>query len=1160
MLAAFDPWILAFSLVTVAVTIWMGFRSAKSSKSAADFFVAGRSVSVGWNASAISGEYLSAASFMGVAGMVMSSGYDALWYPVCYACGYLFLLLFIAGPLRRFGAYTIPDFAEGRYDSPVFRKIAVIFVLFIGFFYTMPQMKGAGTTLAYIFPGLPYWVGVVLVGAVITLNVALGGMKGITLVQAFQYWAKMFAISVPIFVLMSVYGGYGKQVGGNNLTTRAALLESNLEFRRLYESPSKLELNIRNNVGDKLADVVKLDRPDYLGFRIPEGKITLLGLLRNYGLFSDKEINVAEGSRNLMLLVPFTTNRVDRSNYFAIATPLIATNGFEIVREDARGVWFADSSLAKQIKANHPPHESNAPARETFSPVSWKVTAVNGNSNELFLKLNAAKSMVARLSGQPRSAVGDLDAFTVLRLFAENHGLDRMLLAPSAPNLGQLTNKISITTANTLANWERDARAGLRSNGVEVIVAYSALVMVPVAKAAEYEASYQREGMAAFEPNAERRLDLPAKAPKDETWLNPFGPLTTNLISLSTRMTVEAVNGWVRFDAPSLADRLEDRAKALFGNGVPYYMVSDAKLASVLIEYARFSGKTVAAHTNLDLPRMLGPMTIRETNWSGVIAQYTSFLTNHGVFLREAGSQILAMPPAMAATSEVAANLQARLPLPAKAPKDETWLNPFGPLTTKAAKAAKPSTSSIPTADSTWHTFTGTLPPRDFEDHVARFLRRPNDQWMIEDHSTATTNLLVHYARFVASDSAISQGNSFSLVASPRLPSNISSFAFTGAFISEPIGKLERAFLTNGITVLRQSGNSFIAFPTKDAVITPVDPKPYALLYTYSLIIALVCGTAGLPHILVRFYTNPDGVAAKRTTMWVMILIGIFYVFPPVFGVMGRNLMPLLYEGTGAKGTDKVVLELPKVLDARANSQFPMPNAPTAAAGASIGHSSLDIPPSGGIPWGSILSGITCAGAFAAFMSTFSGLLVSMTGALAHDVYGRMLRPNSTPAERMRMFKFCAVAVGTVAVALGSFVEPLQINFMVGQAFAIAAASYFPLLFMSVWWRGMTMRGAAAGMLTGGVCALAAVTLTNFSDLKWIALGDFWAAHPLLRILCEQPAIWTVPLAIGLMVAVSKLTRATVPADVRMKMLVLHAPEKLGLKQEYIKEHEAHGH
>jgi Na+(H+)/acetate symporter ActP len=194
-----------------------------------------------------------------------------------------------------------------------------------------------------------------------------------------------------------------------------------------------------------------------------------------------------------------------------------------------------------------------------------------------------------------------------------------------------------------------------------------------------------------------------------------------------------------------------------------------------------------------------------------------------------------------------------------------------------------------------------------------------------------------------------------------------------------------------------------------------------------------------------------------------------------------------------------------------------------------------------------------------------------MTGALAHDVYGRILKPKSTPEQRLRMFKFAAVLIGAVAIVLGSFVEPLEINFMVGQAFAIAAASYFPLLFMSVWWRGMTMRGAATGMLTGGLCALAAVTLTNVSNLAldkgpmgkvfagFAPLNEFWAHHPLLRILCEQPAIWTVPLAIGLMVVVGKLTRKDVPSDVRMKMLVLHAPEKLGLKQEYIQEHQV-GH
>jgi Na+(H+)/acetate symporter ActP len=182
-----------------------------------------------------------------------------------------------------------------------------------------------------------------------------------------------------------------------------------------------------------------------------------------------------------------------------------------------------------------------------------------------------------------------------------------------------------------------------------------------------------------------------------------------------------------------------------------------------------------------------------------------------------------------------------------------------------------------------------------------------------------------------------------------------------------------------------------------------------------------------------------------------------------------------------------------------------------------------------------------------------------------------MLRPKSTPAERMTAFKICAVVVGVVAIILGMQVEPFQINFMVGQAFAIAAASYFPLLFMSTWWPGMTTKGAAAGMLTGGLLALAGISLTSFSDLAvaggktatifaaFKPLDDFWKWYPLLRIICEQPAIWAVPLAITLMIVISKLTRKDVPADIRMKMLVLHAPEALGLKQEYIQEHQ-HGH
>ena len=225
----------------------------------------------------------------------------------------------------------------------------------------------------------------------------------------------------------------------------------------------------------------------------------------------------------------------------------------------------------------------------------------------------------------------------------------------------------------------------------------------------------------------------------------------------------------------------------------------------------------------------------------------------------------------------------------------------------------------------------------------------------------------------------------------------------------------------------------------------------YPLLYTYSLIIALICGTAGLPHILVRFYTNPDGRAAKRTTLWVMVMLGSFYVFPPAWGTLGRNWMPQLY-ASGA--TDSVVIKLPMLLAS------PL--------------------------WGNVLAGITSAGAFAAFMSTFSGLLVSMSGALAHDIYGKILRPNSSPESRLVAFKVAAVLIGAVSMGLGFLVESFDIAMMVGWAFAIAACSYFPLLLLGAWWPRLTVVGAAGGMLTGGSLALGAIVTSMLLDKKVI--------------------------------------------------------------------------
>jgi Na+(H+)/acetate symporter ActP len=195
---------LAAVVASTIATILIGAYGMRVARTTSDFFVASRTVKPMWNASAISGEYLSAASFLGVAGLVMKYGVDMLWYPVGFAAGYLVLLLLVAAPLRRFGAYTIPDFAEGRLDSLVVRRLATTFVLLIGWFYLLPQLKGAGVTLRAIL-GTPYWVGVVGVGVLITANVFLGGMKGITFVQAFQYWLKVTAIALPAFFLLIHY-------------------------------------------------------------------------------------------------------------------------------------------------------------------------------------------------------------------------------------------------------------------------------------------------------------------------------------------------------------------------------------------------------------------------------------------------------------------------------------------------------------------------------------------------------------------------------------------------------------------------------------------------------------------------------------------------------------------------------------------------------------------------------------------------------------------------------------------------------------------------------------------------------------------------------------------------------------------------------------------
>jgi Na+(H+)/acetate symporter ActP len=546
------PAIVAVTLVTLAI----GFYGLKLARTTSDFLVASRVVSPTWNAAAIGGEYLSAASFLGVAGLILKYGVDVLWYPVGFAAGYLALLLFVAAPLRRSGAFTLPDFCEVRLHSRGLRKLATAFVVFIGWLYLVPQLQGAGLTLTTVTGG-PYELGALLVGAVVTANVALGGMRAITFVQAFQYWLKLTALAVPaMFVVLH---------------------------------------------------------------------------------------------------------------------------------------WQAD--------------------------------------------------------GRP----------------------------PVTPPDG-----LTFPTTTT------------------VVVEH---------------------------------------------------PATFNLADGSTK-------------------EVRPGEELTFQAGEP-------------------------------VPHVSGVDTARDLDW---------------------------------------------------------------------------------------------------------------------------------------------------------------------------------------------------LLPGKDAG---------GLFGTYSLILATFLGTMGLPHVLVRFYTNPNGAAARRTTLVVLGLVGLFYFLPTLYGVLGRVYTPQLLM-TGE--TDAVVLLLPVAV---------------------VGSGVL----------GQLLAALVAAGAFAAFLSSSSGLLTSVAGVISTDVLAHASDRGPGQRGSVRDFRVAALVAGLVPVVLALNVASLDVSQVVGLAFAVAASSFCPLLVLGIWWRRLTDLGAAAGILAGGGAAVGAVLVT--------ILGP--PLHGWSAALIAQPAAWTVPLAFAVMVAVSLATRRRTPHDVGSTMLRLHAPESLRL-------------
>ncbi len=283
------------------------------------------------------------------------------------------------------------------------------------------------------------------------------------------------------------------------------------------------------------------------------------------------------------------------------------------------------------------------------------------------------------------------------------------------------------------------------------------------------------------------------------------------------------------------------------------------------------------------------------------------------------------------------------------------------------------------------------------------------------------------------------------------------------------------------------------------------DERNHPVYATYSTILALCLGTMGLPHVLVRFYTNPDGRAARRTTVFVIALLGLFYLFPPVYGLLARTYLPTLPEGTRA---DSVVLLLPSA----------------------ITPGTL----------GDLLSAVLAGGAFAAFISTASGLTVSVAGVIDQDLLAaRVSRWSGGDLPRTQSFRAASVVAVLVPYAAASLLSPtVALADTVGLAFAIAASTLCPLLVLGLWWRRLSVSGAVSGMLVGGVLSSTAAGVTFFGVVP--RDSDSW-----WPTLLAQPAAWSVPIAFSVMVVGSLATARSVPRDAGRILVRLHAPEEV---------------
>jgi cation/acetate symporter len=251
-------------------------------------------------------------------------------------------------------------------------------------------------------------------------------------------------------------------------------------------------------------------------------------------------------------------------------------------------------------------------------------------------------------------------------------------------------------------------------------------------------------------------------------------------------------------------------------------------------------------------------------------------------------------------------------------------------------------------------------------------------------------------------------------------------------------------------------------------------PKP---IDTVSLGLALVLGTAGLPHILMRFFTVPDAKAARSSVVWAVFLIGAFYLMVTALGLGARVVLGSAGEEAAGSGGN---LAAPLLAQALGGGE--------------------------GTVGGDVLLALIAAVAFATILAVVAGLVISASGAVAHDVWSNIVRDGrDSEHEEILVARIAALAIGAIAIVIAIIGgSGLNVSFMVGLAFAVAASANFPALLLALTWRRFNTTGAVVGVLVGVVSSISLVIL---SPGVWPGPDSEGSPWPL-----ANPGIVSIPL------------------------------------------------